>query len=206
MAKPEDSKPKPLIRIVVLAVLIVGALVFFVQKGKQGGGDDGVVLDEEKVREIAESEELILSLQRLLKKFGGSAGNLELPDWRTRRYFEPTVTRKGLAADEEDATQVPSVLDIDKREWAIAKEESEESLEDLRLLEPLFESVDVLDKFKIKVVKGYFLEDRSHYESKVSFAGAGEAFESGKRITFDGNLIVRWRKDEEGDWRISAWL
>ncbi len=127
---------------------------------------------EEQIREVVESEELLLSLTPELKKMAVSAKNLQLPDFRSRELFADQVTFTDLDAHHEPHVghQVESV-DIAVDKWDIDAKPKTVSLADMDMWRPLLQRVNYFEHAKFYLVRGdYTDESRDRWEAEVGFA------------------------------------
>lgn len=155
------------------------------------------------ISRIADSEKLILLLQRHLNDFSFSEGKLGNPDSKTLKLFEKEVSVKSLS-DSEKGTVLKSVLDIESIQWPVSKESQLKTAAELSILKPVFTQTEVVKKFKLKLVRGAFQDSRNTFRSDVAISGLVELIDSGNPLSFEGSLEILWRKNE-ADWQISQW-
>lgn len=167
---------------------------------------------EEQIREVVESEELLLSLTPQLKKLASSAMNLQLPDFRSSDLFSDQVTVTDLDAEHRDHVdhEVESVsIAVDK--WDIAAEPITASPEELDLWRPLLERVEYFEHAKFYLVRGDYVGDsRDRWEAEVGFAGLAR-LKDGQWCSVKASQDMQFARQptsvaqSKEDWRIVDW-
>ncbi len=187
----------------VLALAIGATIVFLANRqwGQEGRGPS-----EGLIREVVDSEELILELTPRLDRLSRSALNLQLPSGGARKLFahQVTVSNLGkavkLASDEEAGGA--SVATI--RELELAGEPETIPREKLSLWSGIFDDIDFLEHASFKIVRGEFVA-KGEFETLVKF-GAAAQLHSGGRAGLAGKLLLSWRRESApGSWQITAW-
>ena len=149
----------------VLALAIGATIVFLANRqwGQEGRGPS-----EGLIREVVDSEELILELTPRLDRLSRSALNLQLPSGGARKLFahQVTVSNLGkavkLASDEEAGGA--SVATI--RELELAGEPETIPREKLSLWSGIFDDIDFLEHASFKIVRGEFVA-KGEFETLV---------------------------------------
>ncbi len=183
---------KPLYRraqfYVVLAVLAGGAFAtyHFVSQQAESAREDEVV------RNVTESEELILTLTPKLKLLNESVLNLTLPSSQSEQLFAENVSVRQVrlpAASESSQTETLTRAKLD-------------------LFHELFETVDYFTEAKFYIERGSVTEP-GVFESKMGFDGLARTT-AGAWRSIHGSLEVTWHETaaqdvEEPLWQIAAW-
>lgn len=205
MSKP--TVPKKILPLVILLSTVTVTLIACKQEKTivQLPPEQSKVEPEDpakKVHQIIGSEELILSLQRDLNTFSKSAKNLQIPDWQTNKYFEPSFSAR-LLTNQNNTTQ-DTLIGVTSKKW-----QTEDNLEiiafsDHKLLEPLLDNFLYLDKFKLKIIRGKFSETNNEFLTHGAISGAGK-LNTKNWASFEGIIDLTWKKSTENEWRIANW-
>ncbi len=167
---------------------------------------------EVQIREVVESEELLLSLTQELKKLASSAMNLRLPDFRSRELFAEHITITDLDSRHHEHVdhEVASVaVTVDK--WSIDPTPRTTSAKELDFWRPLLERIEYFDHAKFYLVRGDYEDDsRDTWEAEVGFAALARLTD-GQWCSVKASQDVRFARQaaqagqSKGDWRIVDW-
>lgn len=104
---------------------------------------------KDRIAEVVESEELLLSLNSKLKKLAMAAKNLQLPDAMQQGLFTDEVQVADIASvpGTDDRESVAS-LDLDMESWPVEHDERPVARGDLSLWEPLLDQVAYFERAK----------------------------------------------------------
>ncbi|MDA7882236.1 VCBS repeat-containing protein [Akkermansiaceae bacterium] len=182
----------------LLAIAILGIAVFFLLKSRR----DHQRADN-LISEVVGSEELILKLTPRLGEISKDLMNLRLPGNKT--HFADTVkvtdiSVKGNFPGQSAGGELTSIQEI-----GIASNSQEIAGSKLSLWSPLLKHIHYFEHAKFKIVKGGFLSDQHEsFECLVKFSGlARNTADSWSSLS--GKQIVTWKKQADGDWKISQW-
>lgn len=199
-------------------------LVGLVASGLYLGTDRTEIAPEptakDRIAEVVESEELLLSLNSKLKKLAMAAKNLQLPDVMNQGLFtdEVQVADVASAPGTDGQDSVPS-LDLALESWPVESAERPVSRNDLQLWTPLLEQVAYFERAKFYFFRGEFLNaERTRWKSEVGFSGLARTNDnrwlsiSAKQYVVwedqstmaQDNLDLRFRI-EKSNWQIESW-
>ncbi len=175
---------------------------------------------KDRIAEVVESEELLLSLNSKLKKLAMAAKNLQLPDAMQQGLFTDEVQVADIASvpGTNDRESVAS-LDLDMESWPVEHDERPIARGDLSLWEPLLDQVAYFERAKFYFFRGEFLNrERTRWKSEVGFSGLARTNDnrwlsiSAKQYLVwsdpttlgEENLDLRFRI-EKSNWQIESW-
>lgn len=175
---------------------------------------------KDRIAEVVESEELLLSLNSKLKKLAMAAKNLQLPDVMHRDLFtdEVHVADVASAPGTENQDSVPS-LDLAMESWPVEETERPVSRNDLQLWTPLLEQVAYFERAKFYFFRGEFLNaERTQWKSEVGFSGLARTNDN-RWLSISAKQYVVWRDQstmaqenldlrfriEKSNWQIESW-
>ena len=148
----------------------------------------------EVIESLVGSEELMLELNAQIKLLSKSAMNLTLPDRDARSVFCDEVLVSGDVELQNQSAKNEPESDIDGPQQTFLNSE-------LRLWQPLFESISHFENAKFYFVKGEFADDeKTTFMADVGFGGLA--------VLPDGicdvhvALAISWKKDESDQWKI----
>ncbi|MFK8049346.1 MAG: FG-GAP repeat domain-containing protein [Halioglobus sp.] len=164
-------------------------------------------------QEMSTGEELLIDLTIPLKKtLSRSLLNLQLPDHDSRSLFSDRVLVRDLSGTDYDS-QAPRFFpaNLAQRELNVAGQLEEIPRENLRLWQPLMDSVEYFEHAKFYPIAGHFLDDqRTQFEISVGFYALARR-DAGKPASVEGYLKVVWNRppsspiDQLESWRINEW-
>ncbi len=209
MPSPRDKISRPTAdrrRLLLWGVLAlaVGATVLFLANPPWREKGEGP--SEELIREVVDSEELILELTPGLDQLTRSALNLRLPSGGARELFAPRVTVTGLKKEQKLASgeEAGRTSIVTGRKLELAPESETIVREDLSLWSGLFDDIDFLDHASFKIITGAFV-GQDEFETLVKF-GASAQLHSGGKAGLAGKLVLRWQQTgTPSTWQITAW-
>ena len=184
--------------------LLVGALILFLANPpwrKKGEGPS-----EELIREVVDSEELILELTPELDQLSRSALNLRLPSGKAHELFADQVTVTGLRKDSTltRGQEAENASIVTGRKLEPAREPETILREELSLWSGMFKDIDFLDHASFRIIRGEFVGPEE-FETLVKF-GASAQLVSGGRAGLAGKLVLRWQRPGTlAAWQITAW-
>ncbi len=157
------------------------------------------------------SEEVILDLERELKKLSTGVMNLELPDSEGRPVFAERVRVVELSGSPPARTDEFPTVAMDSWSWPLDGGGRDLAASELRLWRPLLEHVRYFQNAKFFVVRGSFVsETRDRYEADVGFS-ATALMESDQIAWINSRQLVRFQRglekpaEGESQWRIDDW-
>ena len=209
MPSPRDKISHPVVdrRNLLLwgaLALVVGALILLV--ANPPGQKKGEGPSEELIREVVDSEELILELTPKLDQVSRSALNLRLPSGTARELFasEVTVTDLSIKARLSSGRETGNVSIVTGRELEIAPETVTIPRDELSLWSGIFNGIDFLEHASFRIIRGDFV-GMGEFETMVKF-GASAQLRSGGRAGLAGKLVLRWQRASSlAPWQITAW-
>lgn len=179
-------------------------------------------LDVENSR-LVEAEGVILKLSPVLKsEIAHSVMNLRLPDALARPRFAESVDVADLA--EATPTQVRQIElpALTSHEWSVNAAETSVGRRNLKLWQPLLESVDYFERAGFSIVRGEFDAERpDRIHTEVSFEGTARE-PNGKLLLVEAKQVLTWQpiarksveagdsayeraSSTETDWQLVGW-
>lgn len=164
-------------------------------------------LNDQEVRKLVSSEELLLELTPRLRELSRSVMNLQLPD---------ASAAKGLFAEEVDVSGVLTAAEAtsisnrqsDARSWGINDRASVVAREGLDFWPVLFEAIEYFEHAKFYFIKGQLHENRKdQFKSVLGFNGLAN-YKNGLKASLHVKLDVNWalvKGTANADWQITSW-
>lgn len=207
-----DKSSRRTLLFVAFAIVAIGFLAgnWFFRPVRQPSNSDTAPAD---VKELVQTEKLVLRLQRDLDQLSASCLNLQLPDWRTKELFAPRVLVRDLLDQPRDAEESSNPLGLMASTWPASRDEPVAEIADnLLLLQRLMGGLAYFDHCKLKLVKGQFTDaEKQEFVADVSLSGLAKVADANSKRSVHGMAVVHWRfeaprSDEPSQWRISEWL
>ena len=160
------------------------------------------------MRLLVSSEELLLELTPLLRQFDRAAMNLQLPDHGCRDLFDETVTVVDVLSP-ASTKSIHDQLSIAAQSWLMT-EQRPQPRANLKLLRPLFENVNYLERANFYFVRGTVNEGFTEFDSQLGVAALCRDRE-GAIVSIQGTIDVVWQRSADAppgaeSWRIKSWL
>ena len=161
----------------------------------------GARYDQDRIKQIVASEELILQLNDKLREFNRSVKNLQLPDIRAQAVVTDELRVKDLASEKPSDT---TLANVNPRAWQIASERKVSRTE-LSLWSTLFDVVDYFESSKFYFISGEVTgSELDHFSSNVGFKGRAR-LEDGRWVGIKAAQKVDWRRTSGDEWLIESW-
>ncbi len=188
------------IRSGVPAVLVLGGILgyFLMKSGGPSGASDRLV------REVVDSEELILELSPRLGALSRGLMNLELPGAPERENLFAKVVAVTDIGDQAGPVEARGKV-VTERRLPPAEMAREVPRGDLSLWRTRLATVDYFEHAKFKFVRGEFVGGgRDRFESLVKFGGVLRE-KAGGWTSLSANQWVTWESESGDGWRIVSW-
>ena len=165
----------------------------------------GDAVEADRIRDLVDSEEMILRITPFLVPIATSVLDLRMPGMSGGMRFASEVAVRDLAPESAIASAVaPASGALTTRVWSI--EDSLRSTADgtLDLWRPLFDAVDYFDHAKFDVVRGAFdAGRRDRWRGELEFRGLARS-RAGHWMYVRAEIDTHWTKTVRGapPWRI----
>lgn len=186
-----------------LCLLSLGTWMVFKQFHHDRAGAGG--RDEELIRSMVASEELILELTPTLDRLATGVKNLGLPTTETRAsFFADEVEVTDLAENAAESERGTAPVLAAKRVFPISPSATRVASGDLALWRSLLDGVSYFEYASFRFVKGELTDpDFKMFRGTVVFKGLAKRAQGGW-MSLSGKMHVDWAHTSEG-WRITAW-
>ncbi len=167
--------------------------------------------EEQDIRDLVESEELLLRLTPELKKLARGVLNLSLPDYQSRELLAESLEYNDLVPGGRHEDHQADGLEIAVDHWEVDSELQSTARGDIQLWRPLFEAVDYFEHAKFYIIAGDFA-DHAHtlWDGEVGFAALAR-LTSGEKTWVKAKQKLRFRRAPNSDvadaasWRVARW-
>jgi hypothetical protein len=154
------------------------------------------------------SEEVIVELEKELRRLSTSAMNLQIPDHASLELFEELVYLRDInlaGANSPDGTPSGTSLDIDLYKWQPQQSGLTLPRTDLDVFRALFDEVRYLEHGRFYVIKGGFSDsDPDEFATTTGFQ-AKAVTRSGEQRWVKASLQLLWRRNEAADSKEIPW-
>ncbi len=197
----------------IVGFLVLGslAMVFVRNFGRKPSESVEDPTNRKMIRNLVDSEELILSLTPQLKGLSTSALNLNVPDHNSDALFHDDWTCLGLAPiDQQREVANSSLVSIANYDWPVASQSTKSTSTELKVWPELFAEIEFFEHCKFYLIDGHF-DDASPglFVTHMGFSGLAKTLNGNWRAISAKQTVV-WRSNDEApkvgsDWRIVDW-
>lgn len=206
---PSRLEEKSVFWIRSLGAIAGGVLVLFALSCKHARQEptetNSKSANSETVRQLVATEELIIELGKKLNPLSGYfeqgwVTNAPLP----HTLFADSTRIKGLQTPlNQPSNLLLHRMQVKSFEWGIARATVETSATELSIWQSLRPHISNMRRAQFFIIDGDFLNrERSLFECRVGFTGAGQSGDQEKSIEAD--QVVIWEREKD-DWRIVSW-
>lgn len=207
------GRSRRIVRYSILALVLAGFVWAFpiISKIYQLVGNPFVStkMEEGRIAELVESEELILALTPELGRLSKNILNLDFPGSTGLGFFEPAVAMAPLDAHGEQVKSVEGIaLTVTKYH---ASAEATFPSKTIKPLAPLLDDLNIVDYCKLYFVSGAFTDQsRQTYRSQNGLEGLAQAKDGSWRV-LKGSYQLLWHRQpsagekEPASWKIAGW-
>ena len=216
--QPDSTKRKVISKNVLavgMGIVIVAAIAALIAPklgifGKRGESKPAESHEEKQlIRQLVDSEELILRLTTQLKGLKKSGMNLTVPDHHSKDLFADQLKYYGLQDKSElQETATNESVAVTTFDWPVVEDGSKVNTSDWQLWPSFISDIDYFKHCKFYLISGKFL-DNGEFESQMGFAALAKA-KNGKWRSVSAKQVVHWSTDDESasldsKWQINKW-